>query len=124
MAKNILIVGDDRDIHVILSQALTRHGFQVSTLPDSTSATLPADLADTDLLIFDSLEPNSAGWSALPRIRQSSTVPIIALTNAPISEIRVASLDRGADYCLEKPCNLGELRARIRALLRRRSVNG
>jgi DNA-binding response OmpR family regulator len=119
METSILIIGNDPDTEGLLSRAFSGSGFQVFVIPESGNAVLPAGPVRPDLVIFDSLRPGTHAWHILERMRQLSSVPIIVLTNLEDSNSAVNSLDRGADYCLTKPFDVGELQARVRALMRR-----
>lgn len=76
-------------------------------------------LIQPHLLILDVSQADTRSWEILERIRELSPVPVIALLDDNDLEATIASLDRGADYCLVKPVDMEELRARVRALLRR-----
>jgi len=117
----VLIVQGDRAMCTMLELALTYNGkgFQVSTAPTGRSALLQLAIVRPDLILLDLTLPDGDGWETLDRIREISTVPVIALSSVNDPEITVRSLERGADYCLAQPWRTRELRARVRVLLRR-----
>jgi len=119
MDKKILIVGNDVQTEALLSQAFSGSDFQLLIISGNGSSVSPSGLIGPDLIIFDSLLPGAPGWHTLHQIRQLSPVPIIVLTDVDDSQVRIKSLDLGADYCLSKPLDLDELQARVRVLLRR-----
>jgi DNA-binding response OmpR family regulator len=119
MGKKILVIGNDVQVEALLSQAFSGSDFQLLIISGNGSSVAPSGLIEPDLIIFDSLLPGAPGWRTLRQIRQMSPVPIIVLTDVEDSEVRIKSLDLGADYCLSKPLDLDELRARIGVLLRR-----
>ena len=119
METSILIIGNDPDTESLLSRTFSGNGFQVFVIPEGGDDTLPVGPIRPDLVIFDSLRPGTRAWHILERMRQLSPVPIIVLTNLEDSSFAVDSLDLGADYCLTKPFDVGELQARVRALMRR-----
>jgi two-component system, OmpR family, KDP operon response regulator KdpE len=119
MDKRILVIGDDAQTEALLSQAFAGSDFQILIISGNGSAISPSGLIGPDLIIFDSLLPDAPGWHTLRQIRQMSSVPIIVLSEVEDSQVRIKSLDLGADYCLSKPVDLEELQARIGVLLRR-----
>jgi DNA-binding response OmpR family regulator len=114
----ILIVEDDPDTCDILLSALPESVFRVYAATRD-GALLQFGLLQPNLIILDLQMPNGSGWWTLQRIRETSTVPIIALAPPGDARTRVKCLDRGADLCMSKPVNGRELQARVRALLRR-----
>jgi DNA-binding response OmpR family regulator len=102
-----------------LTEALSQCEFQVSATPTRIGSLLQFGLIQPSLLIFDLPQADTKSWEILERIRELSPVPMIALLADNDHEATIASLDRGADYCLVKPVNVQELQARVRALLRR-----
>ena len=122
MDKKILVIGNDVQTEALLSQIFAGSDFQVLIISGNGSSVSPSGLLGPDLIIFDSLLPGTPGWHTLRQIRQMSPVPIIVLTDVEDSQVRIKSLDLGADYCLSKPLDLDELRARVRVLLRRASA--
>jgi len=119
MEKKILVIGSDVETEVLLSRVFSGSDFQVLIISGNGSSVSPSGLIGPDLIIFDGLLPGSPGWHTLRQIRQMSPVPIIVLTDVDDSQVRIKSLDLGADYCLSKPLDLDELQARVGVLLRR-----
>ena len=119
MDKKILVIGSDLETEALLSRAFSGNDYQVLIISGNGSSVSPSGLIGPDLIIFDGLLPGSPGWHTLRQIRQMSPVPIIVLTDVEDSQVRIRSLDLGADYCLSKPIDVDELQARVRVLLRR-----
>jgi DNA-binding response OmpR family regulator len=119
MKEKILIVARDLDIHKMLLQVLAGNGYQALLASDKVSAVLEIGLHWPDLIILDLALPNGNGWEILRHIRAISAAPIIALADQRDTEIIVNSLNYGADQIISRPFDLRELRARVRALLRR-----
>jgi len=119
MDKKILVIGSDVETEVLLSQAFSGSDFQVLMISGNGSSVSPSGLLEPDLIIFDGLLPGAPDWHTLRQIRQTSPVPIIVLSDVEDSQVRIKSLDLGADYCLSKPVDVDELQARVRVLLRR-----
>ncbi|MFF3876774.1 response regulator transcription factor [Streptomyces sp. NPDC001978] len=116
----VLVVDDDDAVRRSLAHALTRDGYEVSTAPDGAAALSELARARHDAVVLDILmpEPNGLEVCRLLRGRGDGT-PILMLTARDLVSDRVAGLDAGADDYLVKPFALDELRARLRALLRR-----
>lgn len=119
MDKKILVIGSDVETEALLSRAFSGSDFQVLIITGNGSSVSPSGLIGPDLIIFDGLLPGAPGWHTLRQIRQMSPVPIIVLTDVEDSQVRIRSLDLGADYCLSKPLDIDELQARVGVLLRR-----
>jgi DNA-binding response OmpR family regulator len=79
-------------------------------------------LNQPDLIILDLSQPAVEGRKTLKKIRERTSVPLIALTNLGDTATTVDCLDHGADQCLTKPFDTCELEARVRALIRRSPV--
>jgi two-component system, OmpR family, response regulator len=118
-APHILIVDDHREIRDLVSRALTKEGFRVSTAADGRA--LRKVLADSriDLVLLDLMLPGEDGLSLCRALRAESKIPIIMLTAKGDEVDRVIGLEMGADDYLPKPFGSRELVARIKAVLRR-----
>ena len=112
-------IDNDLQTRALLSQAFAGSECRVVIIPGSGGVLPPSGLTGQDLVIFDGLPPGAPGWHTLCQIRQQSPVPIIVLTDDDDSRVKIKILDMGADYCLSKPLDLDELRARIGVLQRR-----
>lgn len=110
---------DDIDLTSMLSQYLTREGFDVKSVHDGQAGVEEATSQNYALVVLDIMMPRVSGIEALRRIRASSQVPILMLTARGDDIDRIVGLDMGADDYVPKPCTPGELVARIRAILRR-----
>jgi two-component system OmpR family response regulator len=118
-APHILIVDDHREIRDLVSRALVKEGFRVSTAADGRS--MRKVLADgrIDLVLLDLMLPGEDGLAICRALRSESDVPIIMLTAKGDEIDRVIGLEMGADDYLPKPFGSRELVSRIRAVLRR-----
>ncbi|MGR2708230.1 DNA-binding response regulator [Pseudomonas sp. IB20] len=116
----LLLIEDDVALGEGIHQALVREGYTVDWLQDGSSA-LHALLSETfDVVVLDLGLPRMDGLEVLRRLRDSgANVPVLILTARDATEDRIAGLDAGADDYLIKPFDLAELKARLRALLRR-----
>lgn len=125
MSTRILIVDDEPDLVWALRYTLVDDGYEVSTASDGIEALSLARQNSPDLVILDIVMPNMNGVQVCSKLRRDptlATVPILFLTMRSAIEDRITGLDGGGDDYLVKPFDLGELKARIRALLRRRSI--
>lgn len=116
---HILIVDDHREIRDLVSRALAKEGFRVSTAADGKA--MRKVLADSriDLILLDLMLPGEGGLALCREIRNTSSVPIIMVTAKGEEVDRVIGLELGADDYLPKPFGTRELIARINAVLRR-----
>jgi len=116
---HILVVDDHREIRELVSRALSKEGFRVSTAADGRA--MRKVLADSriDLILLDLMLPGEDGLSLCRSIRAGSNIPIIMLTAKGEEVDRIVGLEMGADDYLPKPFSSRELVARIKAVLRR-----
>jgi DNA-binding response OmpR family regulator len=115
----ILVVDDDEDIRVLLTELLGRAGYRVDEAIDGRSALRRLFEAPPSLVILDVTMPDMDGYQTLERIRDLSDVPVIMLTARTQELERVRGLASGADDYVPKPFGRQELLARVQALLRR-----
>jgi len=118
--SRILIVEDDEAIAIALEDDLRLEGFEVEVVHDGESAIVRARQAAFDLIILDVMLPKKDGFDVCRELRRAGVQSAILLLTARTQESdRVLGLDFGADDYVTKPYSAKELRARVRALLRR-----
>jgi two-component system response regulator MprA len=116
----ILVVDDDRSVRDALRRALTLGGYEVDSAADGQQALQRLTTGSPDAVVLDVGMPEIDGLEVCRRVRSAGDrVPILILTARDAVSDRIEGLDAGADDYLVKPFDLGELKARIRALLRR-----
>jgi two-component system response regulator MprA len=116
----ILVVDDDRSVRDALRRALTLGGYEVDAVEDGRQALTRMSMSSPDAVVLDIGLPEVDGLEVTRRIRGAGDrTPILMLTARDAVTDRIDGLDAGADDYLVKPFDLGELKARIRALLRR-----
>jgi two-component system response regulator MprA len=121
-SPHVLVIDDEYSIIDAIRIGLRLQGFSVES---ATSGLAGLDLAQRlypDAIVLDVMLPELDGLSVCRRLRAMSDVPIIILTARDEVDDRILGLDSGADDYLIKPFSVGELAARIRALLRRRQA--
>ena len=115
----ILVVDDEKTLVKGIKFNLENEGYQVECAYDGAAAVDLARNEKFDLLILDVMMPEVDGLEACMRIREFSNVPIIMLTAKSEDADKLMGFECGADDYLTKPFNILELKARVRALLRR-----
>lgn len=115
----ILVVDDEKLLVKGIKFNLENEGYQVLTAYDGATAVELARQETLDLIILDLMMPGLSGSEACMKIREFSDVPIIMLTARSEDADKIIGLESGADDYVTKPFNILELKARIRALLRR-----
>jgi two-component system response regulator MprA len=121
----VLVVDDDPQLRAALSRALELDGYKVSTASNGAQALEAVSSARPDVMVLDVMMPYVGGLDVCRTLRERrDRLPILVLTARDEVGDRVAGLDAGADDYLTKPFALDELRARLRALLRRTTVDG
>jgi two-component system alkaline phosphatase synthesis response regulator PhoP len=120
MTPRILVVEDEPGIALALEDDLTREGYAVETVADGETASRRAREAPFDLILLDVMLPNRDGFEVCRDIRRAGVrAPIIMLTARAQEAEKVLGLELGADDYVTKPYSPRELRARIKAALRR-----
>jgi two-component system KDP operon response regulator KdpE len=119
MSAHILVVDDEPQIRRVLGAGLSAQGYQVTLVETGEEALLEVSRAPMDLIVLDLALPGVSGLEVCQRLRQWSEVPILVLSARGQEKDKVDALDQGADDYLTKPFGMDELRARIRAALRR-----
>ena len=117
----ILVVDDEKLLVKGIKFNLENEGYQVLTAYDGATAVELARQEALDLIILDLMMPGLSGSEACMKIREFSDVPIIMLTARSEDADKIMGFACGADDYVTKPFNILELKARIRALLRRSS---
>ena len=115
----ILVVDDERLLVKGIKFNLENEGYQVECAFDGAAAVERAREGQFDLIILDLMMPEIDGLEACMRIREFSNVPIIMLTARSEDTDKIIGFECGADDYITKPFNILELKARIRAMLRR-----
>jgi two-component system, OmpR family, response regulator MprA len=116
----VLVVDDDRAVREALRLALTGAGYEVQTADSGEQALELVAQAPPQAVLLDARMPDIDGLEVCRRVRLiDGRVPVVMLTEREAVGDRVAGLDAGADDCVDKPFDVGELQARMRALLRR-----
>ncbi len=119
----VLVVEDEQKINRTVCQALREESYAVDAAYDGEEAEQLGEINDYDLIILDIMLPKKDGLQVCADLRQrGNATPILLLTAKDAYEDRVHGLDSGADDYLVKPFHMGELMARVRALLRRDST--
>ena len=120
----ILVVDDERLLVKGIKFNLENEGYQVECAYDGAAAVELAREGQFDLIILDLMMPEIDGLEACMRIREFSNVPVIMLTARSEDTDKIIGFECGADDYITKPFNILELKARIRAMLRRASAGG
>ena len=116
----MLVVDDDRAVRDALRRALTLGGYEVQSVEDGEQALEQVVQAVPDAVVLDVGLPGIDGLEVCRRLRLlGNRVPILILTARDAVADRIDGLDVGADDYMVKPFDVGELKARLRALLRR-----
>ena len=121
----VLIVDDDRSLRDALRRALVLGGYDTVSAASGQEALAQVADSSPDAVVLDIGLPDLDGLEVCRRLRTAGNrIPVLMLTARDAIEDRIDGLDAGADDYLVKPFDVGELSARIRALLRRSGVNG
>ena len=118
----ILVVDDEKLLVKGIKFNLENEGYTVDVCYDGETAVNMARAEDYSLIILDLMMPKKDGLEACQEIRSFSTVPIIMLTARSEDADKLMGFESGADDYVTKPFNILELKARVRALIRRASI--
>ena len=116
---NILVVDDEKLIVKGLAFALEQDGNTVDCAFDGEEAVLKIRENDYDIVLLDLMLPKLDGYEVCRTVREFSSVPIIMLTAKSEDDDKIMGLEYGADDYITKPFNVLELKARIKAVMRR-----
>jgi len=120
----ILVCDDEKLLVKGIKFNLENEGYQVETAYDGQEAVDIARRGGIDLIILDLMMPRLSGLEACMQIREFSTVPIFILTAKSDDMDKIFGFECGADDYITKPFNILELKARVRAILRRSGMSG
>ena len=115
----LLVIEDEPHLLSSLAEALREDGYAVDEASNGEDGLAKAMMWDYNAIVLDVMMPVMDGFQVLERLRLHKHTPVLMLTARHSTRERVRGLDGGADDYLPKPCELTELLARIRALIRR-----
>jgi two-component system response regulator CpxR len=118
----LLLIDDDQKFVRLLMNLLKAEGYEVSAAYEGAAGLQMVRAQSWDLVILDVMLPRIDGFEVLKQMRAFSRVPVLMLTGRGAEEDLITGLDRGADDYLPKTSSARELTARIRAVLRRASM--
>ena len=119
MANRVLVVDDEKIIVKGLKFALEQEGWQVDCAYDGEEALMMAGSNRYQIILLDLMLPKLSGLEVCQQIRETSNVPIIMLTAKGDDMDKIMGLEYGADDYVTKPFNILEVKARMKAILRR-----
>ncbi len=119
-SARIVVVDDDPGIRDVVSEFLSRHGFEVEAVGDAAELSRALAHRAADLVVLDLMLPGEDGLQICRKLSGQDGPAVIMLSAMGEETDRIVGLELGADDYLPKPCNPRELLARIRAVLRRR----
>lgn len=118
--KRILVVEDAEDQAVVVRDRFRREGYSVETVSDGESALQATDQSGYDLMVLDVMLPGMNGFDVCREVRRRNlNIPILMLTARSETVDKIVGLRLGADDYVTKPFDMGELVARVEALMRR-----
>src|SRR6202049_1338804 len=118
-SQHIVIVDDEAPAREMVGDYLKMHGFTVTLCDGGRSLRGAIETSVPDLVVLDLNMPEEDGLSIIRDLKQHASVPVIMLTATASPIDRVVGLERAPDAYLAKPCELRELLARVRSVLRR-----
>ncbi len=121
MARKVLVVDDEKLIVKGIRFSLEQDGMEVECAYDGEEALRMAGEKEYDLILLDIMLPKIDGFEVCQHIRESSSVPIVMLTAKGDDMDKILGLEYGADDYITKPFNILEVKARIKAIMRRTS---
>ncbi|MDD4112746.1 MAG: response regulator transcription factor [Herbinix sp.] len=123
MAKKVLVVDDEKLIVKGIRFSLEQDGMEVDCAYDGEEAIEAAKKKEYDVVLLDIMLPKLTGFEVCQQIREFSSMPIIMLTAKGDDIDKILGLEYGADDYITKPFNILEVKARIKAIMRRSSQN-
>ena len=123
MAKRVLVVDDEKLIVKGIRFSLEQDGMEVDCAYDGEEALEAAKKKEYDVVLLDVMLPKLSGFEVCQQIREFSMMPIIMLTAKGDDMDKILGLEYGADDYITKPFNILEVKARIKAIMRRSNKN-
>jgi len=120
----VLVVDDEKSLRDFVRRNLEIRGYHVVTAANGLEALAHFNAENIDLVVLDLMMPHMDGLETIRRIRRTSLVPIVILSALGQEEDKINALNLGADDYLTKPFGVGELLARVQAVLRRSQRKG
>jgi two-component system KDP operon response regulator KdpE len=124
VSQHILVVDDEPQFLRALATGLRGAGYDVATAATASGALAAAGLRPPDAVVLDLLLPDGSGTDVCRELRTWSDAPIVVVSAVGDEDEKIAALDAGADDYVTKPFAIGELLARLRAVLRRAGPPG
>lgn len=121
MAKKVLVVDDEKLIVKGIRFSLEQDGMEVTCAYDGEEALRLAREKEFDIILLDIMLPKMSGTEVCQQIREFSNVPVVMLTAKSDDMDKIMGLEYGADDYITKPFNILEVKARIKAIMRRTS---
>lgn len=119
MAKRVLVVDDERLIVKGIRFSLEQDGMEVDCAYDGEEALEKAKNGTYDIILLDVMLPKLTGFEVCQQIREFSSVPVVMLTAKGDDMDKILGLEYGADDYITKPFNILEVKARLKAIMRR-----
>lgn len=119
MAQRVLVVDDEKLIVKGIRFSLEQEGMEVDCAYDGEEAVQKAKENEYDIILLDVMLPKLDGFEVCQQIREFSSVPVIMLTAKGDDMDKILGLEYGADDYITKPFNILEVKARIKAIIRR-----
>ena len=119
MAKKVLVVDDEKLIVKGIRFSLEQDGMEVDCAYDGEEALRMATEKNYDIILLDVMLPKMDGFEVCQQIREMSSVPVVMLTAKGDDMDKILGLEYGADDYITKPFNILEVKARIKAIMRR-----
>ena len=117
---SILVVEDDPSVRNLITTTLKTNDYRYVVAPNGSAAIMEATSHNPEIILLDLGLPDMDGVQVIQTVRSWSNVPIIVISARSEDNDKIKALDAGADDYLPKPFDMGELLARVRAMLRRR----
>lgn len=119
MKDNILIIEDNKDVNLMLAEALINAGYDIKSVFTGTDGIGEIKNHEYDLILLDIMLPYKSGDEILKEMRQFSETPVIIISAKDMIGTKIDFLNLGADDYITKPFDLGEMVARVESNLRR-----
>ncbi len=124
LRRRLLVVEDEKDLVRLLKYNFEKEGYEVLSAYDGETGLETARRKKPDLILLDIMLPRMDGFEVCRMLRRDSDVPVLFLTAKKSEVDRILGLKLGADDYVTKPFSVGEIIARVEAILRRSSGGG
>ena len=123
MEQTVLVVDDKINVQILLNDVLSSHGYKVICASNGKDALMQLAKNNPDIVLLDIMMPQMDGYQFISELRKSSELPVIMITAKQLEADVIKGFELGADDYISKPFKMSEMLVRLKAVLKRTTLN-